>query len=254
MHVVRLAAVLALAAASSLQAQSTLYRSPNLGSAWVPAGGEVQFNFVHRFRVFPAENGHKVVNYPTFSLAPGLGHGLALGINYGTNSALVRSTPARPNEAEIFGRIRLGKHEGESGLAAAITPAYNTAARSADGELAIQYNSGRLTMLGTARYATHALDTNDGRAAFGGGLNLRVTRLIAISGDVGAFVNPSTKAAWSVGLDLVIPGSPHTLALEASNVTSSTIEGNSIGGNQVLYGFEFTIPIRLEIFAPLFHG
>src|SRR3989449_7104781 len=45
--------LLALAAAAPLRAQSLLYRPPNLGGTWVPDGGVVQFNFVHRFYVTP---------------------------------------------------------------------------------------------------------------------------------------------------------------------------------------------------------
>jgi hypothetical protein len=253
MRFVRLALLLLVSVVPTVQGQSVLYRPPNLLSTWVPPAGEIQFNFIHRFRVLSDQSGHKVVNFPTFTLAPGLGHGIAVGVLYGTNSTLIR-TPFRPNEAEFFGRVRFGAAEGEEGFAVAITPSWNTAARSFDSELAAEYNVGRFTLLGAARYATNALDSDSGRAALAGGVSIRVTRLIAISGDLGAFVSPSAKAAWSVGLDLVIPGSPHTLALEVSNVTVSTIQGNSIGGNQVLYGFEFTIPIRLSTFTPWFHG
>src|SRR5205807_3913283 len=65
---------------------------------------------------------------------------------------------------------------------------------------------------------------------------------------------PDVRAAWSVGLDLVIPGSPHTFSLQASNATTSTIQGNSVGFSRMLYGFEFTIPLHLKRFAPWFHG
>ena len=114
-------------------------------------------------------------------------------------------SPFRPNEAELFGRARFGVAEGEPGFAGAITPAYNTAARSFDSELALEYTLDRVTLLGAARYATNALDSGDGRAAFAGGIALRLTRRLAISGDVGGFVSPSAKTAWSVGLDFAVP-------------------------------------------------
>src|SRR2546425_9598217 len=60
-----------------LAAQSLLYRSPNLGGTWTPDGGVVQFNFAHRFYVFPAPS-HAVVNYPSFTLAAGIGRSLAV--------------------------------------------------------------------------------------------------------------------------------------------------------------------------------
>jgi amicyanin len=62
------------------------------------------------------------------------------------------------------------------------------------------------------------------------------------------------RAAWSVALNVLIPGSPHTFSFQASNATTSTIEGNSIGFGKMLYGFEFTIPLHLKRFSPWFHG
>src|SRR5207244_10026843 len=90
-------------------------------------------------------------------------------------------------------------------------------------------------------------------APFAGGVVARLTNYIAVSADVGSFVKPDVRAAWSVGLDLVIPGSPHTFSLQASNATTSTIQGNSVGFSRMLYGFEFTIPLHLKRFSPWFH-
>ena len=68
------------------------------------------------------------------------------------------------------------------------------------------------------------------------------------------------QAAWSAGLVLAIPGSPHTFSLHASNVDVNTIEGSSrrsplVAGitSKPLYGFEFTIPLHLKRFSPWFH-
>src|SRR2546422_8510416 len=40
-------------------------------------------------------------------------------------------------------------------------------------------------------------------------------RSIAVSADLGSFVSPSTRAAWSVALEFLIPSSPHTFSLQA---------------------------------------
>ena len=56
-----------------------------------------------------------------------------------------------------------------------------------------------------------------------------------------------------MGLDFLIPNSPHTFSLQASNATTSTIQGNSVGYSKILYGFEFTIPLHLKRFGPWFH-
>src|SRR5262245_38510166 len=98
MRAIILGAALALfGGATALDAQSTLYRPSNLGGTWVPDGGVMQFNFVHRFYVAAADGSHKVTNFPTFTHALGLGHALGAGVHYGTNS-LVVTDPYQPNE------------------------------------------------------------------------------------------------------------------------------------------------------------
>src|SRR6266550_3418469 len=79
--VVRTVGVLLLAVAP-VKAQSLMYRPPNLGGTWVPEGGVVQFNFVHRFYVAPAGGGQKVTNFPTFTVAAGHGARLGPGMDY----------------------------------------------------------------------------------------------------------------------------------------------------------------------------
>src|SRR3989475_1127927 len=248
-------AVFVLAVTSSaapLRAQSLLYRPPNLGGTWVPDPGVVQFNFVHRFYVADAAGAHKVTNFPTFTFAVGLGHDLAIGTHYGTNSFVVRN-PYRPNETEVYARWRVTGAEGKQGFAVSFTPAYNFAAHSADGELGVDYTIGRLTVSGAARGMSKAFGIDTARAAFAGGAAARLTDYIAVSADVGSFVSPTVRAAWSVALNVLIPGSPHTFSFQASNATTSTIEGNSIGFGKMLYGFEFTIPLHLKRFSPWFH-
>jgi len=248
-------AVFVLAVTSSaapLRAQSLLYRPPNLGGTWVPDPGVVQFNFVHRFYVADAAGAHKVTNFPTFTFAVGLGHDLAIGTHYGTNSLVVQN-PYRPNETEVYARWRVIGAEGREGFAVSLNPAYNFAAHSADGELSVDYNIGRLTLSGAARGMTKAFGIDTARAAFAGGATARLTDYIAVSADVGSFVSPTVRAAWSVALNVLIPGSPHTFSFQASNATTSTLEGNSIGFSKMLYGFEFTIPLHLKRFSPWFH-
>ena len=44
---------------------------------------------------------------------------------------------------------------------------------------------------------------------------------------------------------MVIPGTPHTLSIQATNTSTATLEGASRGTSQRRYGFEFTIPFTL---------
>ncbi len=251
--------VLLFAVAAPLGAQSLLYRPPNLGGTWVPDGGVVQFNFVHRFYVSPAPS-HAVVNFPNFTFAAGFGHQVALGAHFATRSLIVGTGNGSlsSNETEVYGRWRLHGAEGQPGFGVAVTPAYNLLAKSADGELGVDWTKGALTLHGAARAVSRRLGkSGDAAAAFAGGVNARLNPYIGVSADVGSFVSPTVRSAWSAAINFLIPGSPHTFSLQASNATSATIQGNSEGissPKNVLYGFEFTIPLHLKRFSPWFHG
>ena len=251
-----LSAVL-VAVATPLSAQSLLYRPPNLGGTWVSEAGVVQFNFLHRFYVSPGPS-HSVANFPTFTLATGLGHQVDIGAHFATKSiAGLGDTAQSSNETELYARWRLLGAEGKPGFAVAVTPAYNFLAKSADGEISVDWTRGSLTLHGAARGMSRRLgESGNSAAAFAGGVNARLNQYIGVSADVGSFVSPTVRAAWSAAINVLIPGSPHTFSLQASNATSATIQGGSEGITSpkgVLYGFEFTIPIHLKRFAPWFH-
>jgi plastocyanin len=233
-------------------AQSTLDRSPTVGEAWVPDPGVVQFNLVHRFYVSPGPT-HKVTNFPTFTVATGLGHAVGLGLRYGSNS-IVMQAPFRPNELEVLGRVRLGTPAGTNGFGVAVTPAYNVTARSPDGEVAFQWTWHRVTLAGVARGLGKPFGQSGARVGLAGSAAIRVNRYVGISGDVGRLVHAAVGTVWSAGLTLAIPNSPHTFSLHASNAATTTIQGASKPLGRVLYGFEFTIPLHLSRFAVWFHG
>jgi len=240
--------------AAPLGAQSLLYRSPNLGGTWVPDPGLVQFNFVHRFWVSPGPS-HSVTNFPTFTLALGLPGRTALGVHYATRSEL-SSTVA--NEIEIYGRWQRAAGK----VTVALTPAFNTAAKSVDGELGIDWTRGSLTLLGAVRGMSHGYRVDTARVAVAAGAVWRINSYVGVSGDVASLLaaRPSEHAAWSAGLVFAIPNSPHTFSLHASNVDVNSIEGSSrrspllagITGKPV-YGFEFTVPLDLRRFGAWFH-
>jgi len=255
-------ALLVLAAppvATPFAAQSLLYRPPNLGGTWVPDGGVVQFNFLHRFYVFPGPS-HFVENHPTFTLVAGFGHNIAFGGRFATKSITGGGGEQSSNETELYARWRAYGAEGRPGFAVAVTPAYNLLAKSLDGELGVDWTQGPVTLHGAARAVSRRLgDPATGAGAFAGGFDVRLTRYIGLSADIGSFVSPAGRAAWSAAIDLLIPGSPHTFSLQVSNAQSATIQGASIGyaavgAGHVLYGFEFTIPLHLKRFSPWFHG
>src|SRR6266571_8538776 len=252
-------AVLTLAFAAPLDAQSLLYRPANLGGTWVVDPGVVQFNFVHRFYVAPGPS-HSVVNFPNFTIAAGFGHQIAVGARFATRSLLVGtgSGALSNNETEIYGRWRLHGAEGRPGLGVAVTPAYNFLAKSVDGEVGVDWTHGPFTLHGAARAMSRRLgESGNAAAAFAGGFNARLNPYIGVSADVGSFVSPTVRAAWSAAINFLIPSSPHTFSLQASNAGGASIQGASQGiaaPKNILYGFEFTIPLHLKRFSPWFHG
>src|SRR5882762_5637509 len=250
-------ALLALAAAAPLRAQSLLYRPPNLGGTWVPDGGVVQFNFVHRFYVSPGPS-HSVVNFPNFTIAAGFGRQVAFGAQFATKSIAGLGNAAQSsNETEVYGRWRAHGVEGQPGFAIAVTPAYNFLAKSVDGEVGVAWTHGGLTLHGAARAMSRRLgESGNPATALAGGFNARLNPYIGVSADVGSFVSPTVRAAWSAAITFLIPGSPHTFSLQASNAGSASIQGASEGiaaPKNILYGFEFTIPLHLKRFSPWFH-
>jgi amicyanin len=256
MHRAAFALVLACLA-SPLTAQSLLYRSPNFGGTWTGEGGVVHFNFLHRFYV-SGDAAKKVTNFPTFTLGAGVTDRVLVGVRYASNSLLAISAPDyRPNEAEFFARWRPIGAEGDAGFGLAVTPAFNTAARSFDVEVAADYTAGPVTIGAAARVLGKplGLDTADAKFALAAGGSFRINRYVAIGADVAQLLDADTSVVWSAGFSFLVPGSPHTFSLHASKATSTTIQGGSVNGfDKLLYGFEFTIPLHLSRFGAWFSG
>ncbi len=246
----------ALTAAPAVRAQSLLYRTPNLSGDWVTVPGVVQFNFIHRFNVSPAPS-RTFTNFPTFTFAVGVAPNIGLGYRFATR-AIPDTSSASTNESELYARWRFwGGREGTDGLHAALTPAYNFRAKSVDGELSADYTWGPLTVLGAVRELGKPFGVSGARTALAGGALVRLSQYVALSGDYAKLLGGDTTAAWGAALQVQIPGSPHTFALEVSSVASNTLQGSSRGinlaGIRRLYGFEFTIPLHLSRFAPWVH-
>ncbi len=135
----------------------------------------------------------------------------------------------------------------------AITAAFNEAASSGDFELSVAAPLGPVTLHGVGRLLTQVPQA-DGETgwAVGGGAVLRLTDGIAIAGDVVALTDrdiigsDDVDVAWSAGLQLAIPATPHTISLHFSNARTSTLQGSSFGDGETRYGFEFTIPFTLS--------
>lgn len=236
-----LAALLALP--GSAGAQSLLDRPPNLTGGWVGNSGTLYFNFMHRFSVSDAP-ARKVSNVPTFTVAAGLPRRTLAGFHYATNSALA---PRYPNEWEFWARHQPFAQGSGAPLDLTVQAGYNLAAEGVDGELSLARRVGRTRVTGVARVLSDPFEAGRTRFAAGGGATLGIGRYLALAGDAATLLNPEEgeRVAWSAGVHLAIPLTPHTLSLHASNTNAYTLQGMSRGEDRVRYGFEFTVPLTL---------
>ena len=228
----------------SARAQSLLDRPPNLSGDWVGTSGQLYFNFLHRFTTSDAPE-RKVTNVPTFTVAAGLPFRTLVGFHYATNSALA---PRYPNEWEFFARHALLQQDRGAPLDLGAQVGYNMAAEGVDGEVSVGRRAGPLRLVAVGRVLSDAFEEGETRFAVGGGATVRLTRYIAVAGDVVTLTErgDEEEVAWSAGLHLAIPHTPHTLSLHAANTNAYTLQGLSRGEETVRYGFEFTIPVTLQ--------
>ena len=165
-------------------------------------------------------------------------------MHYATNSEL---TPNYPNEWEFFGRFAALRQADGAPLDLAAQAGYNLASDGPDAELSAARRQGPVRALAALRVLSPLDDEDGARVAIAGGLAIRLTRDIALAGDVGSLTErrSSEDAAWGVALQLAIPHSPHTFSLQVGNTNNATLQGASRGTGRTRYGFEFTIPITL---------
>jgi plastocyanin len=238
-------------AASAAVAQPVLDRSPNMAGTWVTSPRNLFFDISHRFQVVGGDvdvtdifDGAKILNYPTFLLTYGLLEDINIGFRYSSNSLLAGG----PNEWQPYATWGVLRSTGGARPSLAFTGAWNGAAQSVDVELGSQIRFGRFGILGAVRGFSQAFGEpgEDGEAALAlaGGAVIGITRYLALAGDVaGRVAGPSGNVAWSAGLQVGIPYTPHTFSLLATNVSSGTLQGTSTGvPGAVYWGFEFTIP------------
>jgi plastocyanin len=225
-------------------AQSVLDRTPNMAGSWVGNTGVFHFNFLHRFSVSPAPE-RKVTSTPTFLLAAGLPYHIMVGADYATNSEL---SPRYPNEWELFGRVAPLQQYSGAPVDASVQVGYNLSAKGLDGEASVARRQGPVRVLAALRVLADPAPNGGTDVAVATGAVLRLTQHIGVSADVATLTQRSAgeKVAWSVGLNLAIPRTPHSISLHATNVNNVTLESASRGTGRTSYGFEFTIPVTLS--------
>ena len=245
-----------LFSSGALAAQSVVERTPNLSGGWAGTGGTAYFTFLHRFDLIDVPEGEdRLANSPTLLAAYSLTDLFLLGAQYTSSSMTV---PGHPNEWEAL--VRFAPFPPGAGLPfeLALTGAWNEAAGSVDGELAVGVPAGPATFMSSMRAFSSAFGEEDGRTAFGAGLRLRVRPGIALAGD---WVLPTDRregeaAGWGAALQLAILDTPHSLSLQATNTSTATLQGSSRAEGRVVdgryeprgtrWGFEFTVPLALS--------
>ncbi len=241
-------------------AQPLTERTPNLAGTWVSSPLTLNFQFAHRFETVGSDadigdlfGDAKVVNYPTFDLSLGLFEGAMAGVRYSSNSLIASG---QPNEWQPYLKYAPLRAAGRGRVSVSVLGAWNGANESLDGELAAQTQLGPVLFSGAVRGYTNLYDLSEeesGEAlALAGGLGVKVNRYVTLAGDVGGVVaggelaGEKPDAAWSAGLHIGIPFTPHTFSIMATNVTSGTLQG--VSGvpaglpSNVYWGFEFTVP------------
>lgn len=239
------AAVTVTAPSSAASQEEVTRRTPNLSGGWVGTPGVLHFHFLHRFSSGDAP-ARKVSSAPTFLLAVPVTGRIMAGVRYATSSVVA---PNFPNEWEVFGRLAL-LDAGSAPVGASATAAYNQAAESVDGAVGVRLPLGPAELLGTARAFSDGYGEGEARFAVGGGAVVHLTQRIALAGDVVSLVDreDGEELAWSAGVQLAIPFTPHSLSLHAANTASGTLQGASRGGDGTLWGFEFTVPLTVSRF------
>jgi plastocyanin len=231
-------------APAAASAQTLLDRSPNLSGDWVGAPGTLYFHFIHRFTASEKPE-RKVSNIPTFLLGAGLPKRFFLGFNYSTNSTLA---PDFPNEWELFGRWAPIAQDLGAPLDLGAQIGYNNASDGIDGEVSAARRFGPLRLIIAGRALSDPNESGHVQLAGAAGGTFRLGQYVALAGDVASLADRDSaeRVAWSAGVHIAIPMTPHTLSLHATNAPVGTLQGQSRGTSKVRYGFEFTIPLTLR--------
>ncbi|MEX1257467.1 MAG: hypothetical protein WEG36_07605 [Gemmatimonadota bacterium] len=226
-----------LAPPQGARAQSVLERTPNLQGDWI--GDELHLTFVHR--MWRVRRGGE--NRATASTSSMVGYPVRTDVLLAAQYAS-RSTVGRSNELELFARWAPLRPVEGAPVGLAVAAAYNTAAESFDGEVSVRLPVSELQLFGSVRAFSDAYRSGDSRVALGAGILARLRPSVALAADVVSVVDREAgeKIAWSAGLQLWIPRSPHSVSFHATNAATTTLQGSSMG-SRTMWGFDFTTPL-----------
>jgi plastocyanin len=228
-------------------AQETLERTPNLDGGWTGQSGTLYLNIPARFTRVEGVDGREIVASPAFDVGMGLRGNLLVGTRIAFGSPVV---PDHATEWELLARYRpLTQARGQP-VDGSATVAWNAAASSLEGELAVARWMGPLRLIGAFSAMSDAYRDGSRTAVAGGAvLHPLAGRLpLALVGDV-ALVSDRVsgeEVAWSAGAQLGVSFTDHTVSLFATNTASPTMQGRSRGTGTVRFGLEMTVPIPVS--------
>jgi plastocyanin len=229
----------AIAAAAPASAQETLERAPGTPGGWIGYTGLLYANLPYRFSRADGE----ILSAPTLEIGLGLPRSL-VGVRFAPGSAAV---PGHPTEWEPFGRIARQVEVGGEALDVALGAAFNSAARSVDGEASVARWFGPLRLIGEGRVLSRAFGDATRGAVVGGAVlhPLEGRAPLALTGSVGTLLgrSPGENVAWTAGAQLGASFTDHTLSVFATNTPSSTLQGLSRGDGTLRIGLEVTLPV-----------
>jgi plastocyanin len=182
---------------------------------------------------------------------------LVAGDRFNEWELLVRWSPLDATGSGGDAAARVGN--ADHGLRLGLTAAWNSAAGSADGELAASaplplastLPVQGIRVLGAVRGHQDARGLGESGWSGAVGAVVRLAENVAVSGDMGTFRvgDASAGRSWGVGLQLGIPTTPHTISIQATNTRTSTLQG-SASPARTFWGFEFTVPVFLPRYIP----
>lgn len=231
-----LIALTLLTLATPALSQPVFQRTPNLDGNYVTPEWTGDLSFTHRFSLA----GGKISNFPTFFVGLGLPWELALAGRYATNAETVTG---QFNEGEVFLKKGL-LHEDAHLIDLGVALGYNLTANSADGELTLGRSIGPVRLLAATRAFSNGFGKNAFVVGAGVGANVRLFPHLALAGDLFQTLNQANPLGWGAGLQAELPYSPHTFAVQVTNVNSVTHQGASVGTGSIRYGFEFSLALN----------
>ncbi|HEX6575705.1 MAG TPA: cupredoxin family copper-binding protein, partial [Gemmatimonadaceae bacterium] len=156
--------------------------------------------------------------------------------------------PNFPNEWELFARWQPLAEDFGSPVTLGGQVGYNNAADGVDGEVSLAKRIGPARLIAAGRALSDPFESGNVRFALAGGATFRLGQYVALAGDVASLLDRDSteRVAWSAGVHIAIPLTPHTLSLHATNAPIATLQDASRGISGVRYGFEFTIPLTLK--------